>query len=148
MAEKKKIKGIKDGTGSGDGASAVITVGDVNPPRTGGGTTTAAAPDLMFEQAGHKALCFNVGDIINIESIVVGGATVITGARRIVRGTVLATANNNSGTIEENKSNKVINFRQPYLKELGIMAGSEVRYDLIPDLVAGGEIAVNVELQP
>jgi hypothetical protein len=148
MAEKKRIKGIKDNAGSGDSTSAIITVGDVNPPRNSGGTTTAPAPDIMFEQVGHKALCFNVDDIINTESIVIGGATIITGARRIVRGTVLATANNNSGTIEENKSNKVINFRQPYLKELGITVGSEVRYDLVPNLISGGEIAVNVELQP
>jgi hypothetical protein len=146
MAEKKKIKNIKDGTNAGEGAT--ITVGDANPPRTSGGTTAAPAPDMMFEQFGHKALCFNVDDIINTESVLVDGVAVIVGARRIVRGTVLATANNNSGTISENKSNKTINFRQPYLKELGILAGSEVRYDLIPDLVAGGEIAVNVELQP
>jgi hypothetical protein len=148
MAEKKEIKNIKDNAGSGDVPSATITVGDFNPRTGSGGTTTATAPDAMFEQVGHKALCFNVGDIINTESILVGGASVIIGARRIVRGTVIATANNNSGTISENRSNKVINFRQPYLKELRITAGSEVRYDLIPDLVTGGEIAVNVELQP
>ncbi len=145
MAEKKKIKNIKDGTGAGDGAQ--ITVTDANPPRSG---ATAAAPavDQTFEQQGYKALCFNVNDIINTESISVNGASVITGARRIQRGTVLTTTNNTGGTIEENKSNKVITFKQGMLKELNINVGTEVKYDLVYDFATGGEMAVNVEIQP
>jgi hypothetical protein len=150
MADKKKIKNIKDGTGSGDGAT--ITVVDLNPPRTTtpGTSATATAPDETFKHFGHKAMCFNVGDILNTESISVPGVAtpIIVTARRIQRGTVLATADNTTGTIEENKSKKVINFFQPYLKEIGIVSGTEVKYDLVPDSSTGLEIAVNVEIQP
>lgn len=145
MADKKKIKNIKDTTGSGDGAQ--ITVGDFTPTRSGGGTAPAPAPDQTFEQAGFKALCFNIGDIINTESIILPGTSnsVIVTARRIQRGTVLTVNDDNTGTIEENKSLKTINFKQPYAKDLLISAGSEVKYDLVKT-PAGGEIAVNVEI--
>lgn len=145
MADKKKIKNIKDNTGSGDGAQ--ITVSDANPPRSSGGVVAAPAPDQTFEQAGYAALCFNIGDIINTESITPPGSTtpVIVHARRIQRGTVLTLADDSTGTIEENKSRKVINFKQPYAKDLLINAGAEVKYDLIKT-AAGGEIAVNVHI--
>ncbi len=141
MAGKKKIKNIKDSTGSGDGAQ--ITVGDVNPPRTG----SVAGPDETFEQIGYKALCFNIDDIINTESIILPGTTtsVIVNARRIQRGTVLTVNDDNTGTIEENKSLKTINFKQPYAKDLVIGVGSEVKYDLVKT-PTGGEIAVNVQI--
>jgi hypothetical protein len=104
----------------------------------------------MFEQPNFKALCFNIDDILNVETITLAGSVTptVVSARRIQRGTVLTTANNNSGTIEENKSKKTINFSQAYLKEIGIMAGTEVKYDLVTDYKTGGEIAVNVEIQP
>jgi hypothetical protein len=149
MAEKKKVKNIKDGTGAGDGAT--ITVGDVSTSTTSGGTAVATTPDIMFDQPNFKALCFNIGDILNVETILLAGSTTptVVTARRIQRGTVLTTnTTNNGGTIEENKSKKVINFSQAYLKETGIMAGTEVKYDLIQDYKTGGEIAVNVEVQP
>lgn len=148
MAEKKKIKSIKDNTGSGDGAT--ITVGDVSTTSSGG-TAVATTPDIMFDQPNFKALCFNLGDIINVETITLAGTTdpTVVKARRIQRGTVLSTGTDNkTGTIEENKSKKVISFYQAYLKELGIVVGTEVKYDLVPDYKTGGEIAVNVEIQP
>lgn len=140
MAEKKKIKGIKNDGGAGDGAQ--ITVGDANPPKPG----VTASADQIFQQAGYKSLCFNLDDIINTESILVDGVPTIVQARRIQRGTVLTTANNNSGTISENKSAKAINFVQPYLKEMGIVPTSEVKYDLVLDLSTNTELAVNVEI--
>ena len=143
MAEKKKIKGIKDNSGSAD-SSGLITVTDLNPPPTG----TPPSADETFQQAGYKSLCFNIGDIINTKSVTIPGTStsVITTARRIQRGTVLATVTNNSGTIEENKSLKVIKFFQPNLSEMKIMVGSEVRYDLVLNLTTGIEMAVNVEI--
>ncbi len=135
MAEKKKIKNIKDGTGSGD--SGQITVGDLKPN---------PAPDQTFEQAGYKALCFNIGDIINTESVTPQGTTtsVIVKACRIERGVVITLNDDNTGTIEENKSLKTINFKQPYAQDLLINVGSEVKYNLVKTS-AGGEIAVNVQ---
>ncbi|MEO5642211.1 MAG: hypothetical protein ABIQ40_05040 [Bacteroidia bacterium] len=139
MADKKKIKNIKDGTGSGDGAQ--ITVGDLTA------THGNAAPDQTFEQIGYKALCFNIDDIINTESITVPGSStaVIINARRIQRGTVLTLNDDNTGTIEENKSLKKINFKHPHAKDLGISVDAEVKYDLVRTS-SGGEIAVNVQL--
>ncbi len=136
MAEKKKIKNIKDNSGSGD--SALISVGDITPN---------PGPDQTFEQTGYKALCFNIGDILNTESVIPQGTTtsVIVKACRIQRGTVLTLNDDNTGTIEENKSLKTINFKQPYAKDLTIGVGSEVKYELVKTST-GGEIAVNVQL--
>jgi hypothetical protein len=148
MAEKKKIKNIKDSTGSGDGAT--ITVFDISNKALNTGTTaTATAPDEMFEQTGYKALCFNIGDVVNVETINIPGTAtpVIVSARRIQRGTVLTITDSTTGTIEENKTKKVINFKQPFVKEIGIIPGSEVKYDLVLNS-AGTEVAVNVEIQP
>jgi hypothetical protein len=132
-----KIKNIKDNSGSGDGAT--ITITDANPPK---GTTP---PDIDFDQPNFKALCFNIGDYVNVDFL--PGTTTVVGARRISRGTVLTVDNtNNSGTISENKTSKSIAFYQPLLKELGIGATVEVKYDLIINLKAGGEIAVNVQI--
>jgi hypothetical protein len=145
MAEKKKIKNIKDGTGSGDGAQ--ITVTDI-VSGGGGSAGTAAVAEVTFDQPGYKALCFGIGDVINTESITVAGASVIVSARRIQRGTVTAITSSNLGTISENKTNKNIAFDQPYVKEKGIAVGTEVKYDLVYDFKTGGEVAVNVEIQP
>jgi hypothetical protein len=151
MAEKKKIKNIKDNAGGSNGAS--ITVNDLSAtkPATSGTSTTAGAvaPDETFEQFGYKALCFNIGDIINTESIMLPGSATptIVSARRIQRGTVLSIIDSTTGTIEENKSKKVISFTQPHFKEIGIAVGTEVKYDLIMT-AAGTEMAVNVEIQP
>ncbi|MDQ3111032.1 MAG: hypothetical protein M3R17_14150 [Bacteroidota bacterium] len=138
MGEKKKIKNIKDNSSGNDGAT--ITVFDLVPPNP-------TPPDETFEQAGYKALGFNIGDIINTESIIVPGSAtpVIVNARRIKRGTVLTVTDANTGTIEENKSKKVINFVQPYAGPIGIVTGAEVKYDLVRTSV-GGEMAVNVEI--
>ncbi|CAN5401826.1 hypothetical protein BH09BAC5_BH09BAC5_04930 [soil metagenome] len=144
MADKKKIKGIKDGTGTE--MNGIITVGDVNPPKAG----VAAGPDEIFTQYGYKALCFNVDDVINTDSIVdVAGKSSIVQARRIQRGTVTSVnASNDSGTISENKTGKTINFHQSFCAELSIIVKAEVKYDLVYDFASGGEMAVNVEMLP
>jgi hypothetical protein len=138
MAEKKKIKVIKDNPG--DGASITCTGID---PKTG----APVGPDETFNQPNYKALCFNVGDLINTESIAVGGVSTIVLARRISRGTILTVNTDGvSGTIEENRSKKVINFYETNLKDVGIAPTTEVNYDLIPNLISGGEVAVNVAI--
>ncbi|HET6991387.1 MAG TPA: hypothetical protein VFJ43_08695 [Bacteroidia bacterium] len=138
MAEKKKIKNIKENPG--DGASIICNGID---PKTGAVT----GADEMFDQPNYKAMCFNVDDVINTDSILVGGVSTIVLARRISRGTILSLGTDGvSGTISENKTGKAINFYQPNIKELGLMAGTEVNYDLIADLIKGGEIAVNVAI--
>ena len=141
MAEKKKVKGIRENSDPNQGA--LITVDDYNA-KTGLVTVT----DEVFNQGNYKALCFNVGDVLNTESILINGASQIVIARRISRGTILSVdaATNQSGVIEENKTKKNITFFQPFCKETGIVAGLEVKYDLVVDLIKGGELAVNVEI--
>ncbi len=145
MGEKKKIKGIKDSTGSGQ--NAMITAGDAGPIKAG----VAAVPDITFDQPGYKALCFNVDDVINTDSIVIPGTTtaVVVTARRIQRGTVTTVnGTNDGGTIAENKTAKSITFSQFYCKEMGIITGAEVKYDLVYDFKTNGEVGVNIEILP
>jgi hypothetical protein len=149
MAQKGKVKGIRDNTGGGDGATMA----------TSSETATATAPtaivtivdaksgmELEYEQPNYKGLLFNVDDLIRYETINVPGAAkpIVVSARRFQAGTITSITDACTGVLTEKITGKTINFYQPSLKELGITAGASVKYDLVPGL-KGEEIAVNVE---
>lgn len=136
MAEKGKIVGpIKEGTG--------------------GIVMDKGGNQLEFNQPYLKELNLNEGDIVRFDRASVGGKPV---ANNVVRATVgtIATINddNCTGTILEKEPNpkkfasdgkpNVIPFYQANARELGLMVGDTVHYNLILTR-DGNTLAVNVE---
>ena len=124
MAEKGKIKVIKDGTGG------IVTDRNGN--------------DLEFIQHNHKELCLNVGDEVKFDTITVklGTAPIAANVERITAGTIVNVDGLGMGIIEERRTMKRINFHQPFAAEAGIRAGEVVKYNLI--CTDKGELAVNL----
>lgn len=149
MAQKGKIKIIKDSSGGGDGATMATSSGtavETAPTAIITIVDAKSGTELEFEQPNYKGLLFNVDDLIRYETINIPGAAkpIVISARRFQAGTVTSITDACSGVITEKITGKTINFYQPSLKDLGIAAGASVKYDLVPGL-KGEEIAVNVE---
>jgi hypothetical protein len=124
MAEKGKIKVIKDGSG--------------------GIVTDKKGVDYEFTQPNYQALCLGEGDEVKFDLINLrtGTPAAAVNVERLTAGTILEVDATGNGRLSENKTQKVINFFQPFPTECGCKVGEIVKYNLIN--TPKGELAVNL----
>lgn len=161
MAEKGKVKVIKDPTSSGGG---IPVPSDPSTSLSASGTTTVdlgkidlstifvtvtserTGLDSDFNVPFYGSMNLNVGDQVRFTLIPnQGKPSIPVYLERNPAGTIKSiNADNASGVIIERISNKEINFYQAHLSELQIKIGDDVNYTLV--YTTSGEMAVNVQL--
>ncbi len=164
MAEKGKVKIIKDPNNSGGGIplppsdpSTVLATSGSTTTTTDKGTVDLSTIlvtvtsdrtglDSDFNVPYYGSMNLNVGDQVRFTLIPnQGKPSIPVYIERNPSGTIkVINADNVSGVIVERISNKLINFYQAHLSELQIHVGDDVDYTLI--YTTSGEMAVNLQL--
>ena len=114
MAIRGKVKDVKNEPGSMRSSGTV--------------TDTATKTDYPFTQAGCVELGIQVNTIVQFDTVMVGTTACGVALDPVEKGTITSVNYElGTGTLTDRLGN-VIDFDQVYVKEIGIVSGSIVRY--------------------
>lgn len=112
--------------------------------RTGTLADTKTGEVFTYDQPFLKELGLDIGSEVFYDTVDLSGRLIAVTLDNVAKGTVTSIIDSETGTLTELASGKEIRFKQPYIKEAGIIVGSPVKYEKIT--TADGELAVLLTL--
>ena len=113
--------------------------------RTGTLVDNKTGDVYTYDQPFLKELGLELGSEVFYDTVDLSGRFVAVTLDNVAKGTVSAINDSETGVITEFFTGREIRFKQPYIKEAGIVVGSAVKYEKINTGI-DGEIAVLLTL--